>query len=481
MKHIQIYYPPHKMYPFERGWSLTRSLIGAFIGKANENANVCVQHINDTTNKAQGGEQIIALIVAVFIICYILVQYIVLFAIMSVLVIGHVLVLLILMGLALLLIGLLRSATWLYARAYGIYYRCPRAYCYHEMPVPSFICPQCKALHSRLWPNTYGIFAHRCQCGKWLPTLHLFGRKKLDRICPECRVELNLEYGKGTNIDIPIIGGPSAGKTNYIITAVNAFMQTYGTPPSNYEISFTEPRQRLHFESSIAQLQQGGKLAKTPDLAPEAYNLKIKVPGVHVPKLLFMYDAAGETFSTDAYTGLQAYYRYVRGIIFVVDPCAISTYRRHHQQEIDPIRGALGPSDLDIEEVCNRMLRAVEIYRVERIAGRYRVPVAVVMTKIDALGLEDEVGIPAAQRLLATCPSAMTQEDAINELVQRFLRKYGLSNFMDQLESRFSEVRYFSCSALGRLPSDMDKRAFVSVHVLDPLVWLLSRNGVIKQ
>ena len=158
--------------------------------------------------------------------------------------------------------------------------------------------------------------------------------------------------------------------------------------------------------------------------------MKIEVPGVRVPKLLFMYDAAGETFSTDAYTGLQAYYKYVRGIIFVVDPCAISVYSRHHQSEIAPIRDSLGPSDLDIEEVCNRMLRAVEMYRVERISGRYAVPLAVVMTKVDALELEDEVGIPAVQRLLANAPSTITQEDAINELVQSFFRKHGLRNFI---------------------------------------------------
>ena len=222
-------------------------------------------------------------------------------------------------------------------------------------------------------------------------------------------------------------------------------------------------------------------MAKTPDVAPEAFNLKIEIPGVRVPKLLFMYDAAGETFSTDSHMNLQAYYKYIKGMLIVIDPCAISSYRRYHRDEIEPIRDSLGPSELDIEEVCNRMLRAVEMYRLERVAEQYSVPVAVVLTKVDALGLENEVGLHAAQQLLASHPSSMTYEDAINVLVQNFFRQHGLSNFMDQLESRFSEVRYFSCSALGRLPTNIDKSAFVSIRVLDPLVWLLSRTGVIKK
>lgn len=476
-----IYYPPHKMYAFEHGWNLTRGMVEYFIGNANNNARKCSQYIGKQFDQASdGGETFIAWVVAIFVVPYIAIQYSVLLFIMSVLVSVHAALLIILMSLSLLLIWLLRSCSWLRRRVYGIYYRCPRAYCYAEMPVPTFICPQCKALHSRLWPSVYGIFRHKCRCGAKLRTMDLWGRKKLVRICPECRAELNAAYGTGTNIDIPIIGGPSAGKTNYIIAATAALIRTYATDPYNYTISFSEPAQRQHFEASLWSLQRGERLAKTPDVAPEAYNLKIKVPSVRVPHLLFFYDAAGEAFSADLSTGLQAYYKYIKGIILIVDPCSIATYRRHHQDEIEPIRSFLGPSELDVEEMCNRMLHSIEMYRMERMAGRYPVPVAVVMTKVDALGLEDEVGASAAQRLRASCSSAMTEGDAINQLVQDFFRKHGLSNFMDQLENRFAEVRYFSCSALGRLPTDTDKSAFVPIRVLDSFTWILRRSGVMK-
>ena len=261
MKHIQIYYPPHKMYAFERGWDLTRAMMSYFVGKANTNAEKCSQYISkrfDDARYGDGGDQFIAWMSVIFFVPYMLLQYVVLLFSMSVLVVAHTLFLVILMGLALFLIGLLRLCTWLNLRIYGIYYRCPRAYCYYEMPIPSFICPKCKALHSRLWPDTYGIFFHRCGCDTKLPTLDFLGRKKLDRICPECRAQLNLVYGKGTNIDIPVIGGPSAGKTNYIIMAINALIQTHGT----LSISFAEFAQRQHFRGKYKTATTGREIGE---------------------------------------------------------------------------------------------------------------------------------------------------------------------------------------------------------------------------
>ena len=131
------------MYAFDHGWSLTRQLIDTMTGKANENAAKGSRNISEIANKAElgdGWDKFIAFVGVIFIGLYIFLQYIVLLFIMSVIVVAHVLLLAILMGLALLLIGFLRLCMWSYARVYGIYYRCPRAYCYHEMPVPTFIC-----------------------------------------------------------------------------------------------------------------------------------------------------------------------------------------------------------------------------------------------------------------------------------------------------------------------------------------------------
>ena len=88
--------------------------------------------------------------------------------------------------------------------------------------------------------------------------------------------------------------------------------------------------------------------------------------------------------------------------------------------------------------------------------------------------------MPAQQALMAHDPSIVSEEDAISLLVRHLLYNYGLGNFVRDVESQFTNVKYFSCSALGRLPSQTDTRSFQPIRVLDPLVWLLVNAKAIK-
>jgi Double-GTPase 2 len=481
MMQQHLYRPPRKMYAFEDGWDLTWNGARAITGKANSNAKWWSDQISglqDEASDAEGGVAKFFYYTGV-IICFLIniVQYCVLMLVLLVWVSVLVLILSTWAGYLLLLLGIVRGCSWLYIRYYRIYYPCP--YCYHLMPLPTFMCAQCHAPHSRLWPNTYGIFSHRCRCGTKLPTLNWRGRNKLRLTCPYCNYPLDNGFGQGTNINIPIIGGQSAGKTNYIVTAIQAFQQTY-EKVHHYTISFTNAAHEQNFQARIASLSRGEKLAPTPEITPLAYSLKIKAPKKRVPTIAFIYDPAGEAFNRDATISLQTYCKYIHACIFVIDPCAIPAYRRVYQHDIELIRDALGPSEGDVEEVYDRSIKMLETYRKVKRIGSYRIPIAVVVTKADALGLQDKIGMPAAQGLTESNAAYQTPAEAINFLVQDFLHQYGLDNLMRKLKEDFSEVRYFSCSALGRLPSDTDKSAFTPTGVLEPLEWLFVRTRAVK-
>jgi hypothetical protein len=75
--------------------------------------------------------------------------------------------------------------------------------------------------------------------------------------------------------------------------------------------------------------------------------------------------------------------------------------------------------------------------------------------------------------------TAPTEADAIDQLVRNFLITYDLQNFVRDLGLQFAKVRFFSCSALGRLPDPTDTRTFEPVRVLEPLSWVLDELGVI--
>jgi Double-GTPase 2 len=371
-----------------------------------------------------------------------------------------------------------RFCNWLHTTIWHISYDCPNPYCYERKPLPIFKCSHCSAEHQRLRPNVYGILRHRCQCGTQLYTIERFGRHNLARICSACHNPLNHGIGQGTALHFPLIGGPSSGKTHYITAALDALMQQY-TSAYHYRFSFPDQLQEANFQANVRNLTQGRTLTVTPEIAPPAYTLKVEVPGIPVPKIMYIYDAAGEAYNTNERTNLQSYYRYIHGLIFIIDPCAISAFRLRYEQQISDISSYLRPCESEIMQVYDRMVRMLEKKR--GLHRHYPFPIAVIVTKVDALNLEQEIGASAAARLMSHDPIYTSEGDAINKLVRDFLCAYGLSNLVRNLEYQFSHVRYFSCSALGRLPTQTNTNSFVPIRTLDPLIWLLSQAGVIRQ
>jgi hypothetical protein len=377
--------------------------------------------------------------------------------------------------LSVMMMALLALFTFAYSRYYRIFCRCPD--CHKEMPIPIYLCPTCVEYHTRLWPSIYGVFHHRCsKCGTQMATLGFLGRNKISAICANDQCQRPLKIGPGgTNIHVPIVGGPSTGKTNYIVQATREFKELFETK-YRYTIAFTDPNQQRDFDANVRRLAEGRVLVKTPEVVPKAYTLEIRAQHTWVPKLAYIYDAAGEAFITDLNTSQQEYYKYIHGIVFVIDPTAISAFRHIYQADIDlleDITPGLAPSKLDVMQAYERMIQMLEASINVRKQGRFQQPIAIVMTKVDVLDLENEVGAPAAQRLIAHDPSIEREEDAISVLVRDFLCQYNLENFVRDVEAQFSTVKYFSCSALGRLPSQDDTSSFVPVRVLDPLIWLL--------
>ena len=473
--------PAYKIYAFDRGWRVLRYVVQHLFERTNFAAKQWMNRAEATKRWSMTQPLLKKYWAWVLMLGFWIAggtQYISATPIAALFAVVQAILLLIWATIALVGMGLLSVFTFLYAKYYRIFCRCPD--CHKDMPLPLYICSGCGTEHSRLWPSIYGVFLHRCKtCETKLPTIGFLGRRRLRRICAECKRPLNMGVGVGTNVHIPIIGGPSAGKTNYIVMATHMFKQTF-EHFYHYNVAFTDVVHQHTFEANMQRLEGGRELQKTTDIVPQAYNLKIRAPRTFVPKLAYVYDAAGEAFNKNEYTSRQEYYKYIDGIVFVIDPCAIATYRRIHQADIDAIRDLIRPSVLDVMQAYERMIQMFEASKGVRKRTRYTQPVAVVVTKVDALNLEEEIGFPAARRLMNTTASHKTEEDAIHALVRDFLFTYDLDHFVRDLESQFSNVRYFSCSALGRLPRENDVSSFVPIRVLEPLTWLLARSKVIK-
>lgn len=376
---------------------------------------------------------------------------------------------------------LLGIGTYTYGSFYRVYYRCPD--CHEQMKVPVYVCPKCSTKHTRLWPSVYGVFQHTCLgthngdlCGQSLPTLTFIGRDKLTARCPNC--DRQLEGLGGTNAHIPIVGAPYSGKSTYTIMAVKQFIDKYATQ-NGLEVALPDSNHQQKYQQSVDTLNAGQFLSKTSsaDDSAKALNLELKTVNQAVPNLLYLYDTAGEHTGSDDVAQQQRYFKYVNGVLLIIDPLSIPQVRQKYESELQSKSGAFASREEDLDALFGRLLSLFET-KTRSASRNFSQPIAVILTKTDALDIEREIGSIAARRYLQDIPGTVhNEQDAINILVEEFLNSYGADNLVRSLHQYFSNVRFFSCSALG---TDADSgKPFEGVRVLEPLLWLLEKSKML--
>lgn len=479
--------PAYKIYAFDRGWRIMKYVMDNLFKRTDTAARWWFTKADDAKTRSVTQGAFVKYWIYVYMAGLYLAggaQYVSAMILVCLFLAVQTILLSLWVSFSIFLIGVLWLCTFAYSRFYRIFYRCPD--CHKEMSIPTFICPTCSERHSQLWPSIYGIASHRCiKCNTKLPTLrmsipgmNLMKRDDLARICPNCTSQINAGIGTGTNIHFPVVGGPSTGKSNFIVMATKEFKERY-EHEHRYSITFIDSRHELDFNENVRRLSTGRELVKTTEVVAHAYNLRIQAPKARVPKIAYIYDAAGEAYNVSENTSQQEYYKYIDGMIFVIDPFSIPTYRSTHASAIQHYQNLIRPSSLDVMQAYERMFNMFEDSAGLRKGHRFSHPIAVVITKTDALNLEFEIGSFAAQSLMNADPSIKSEGDAINQLVRNFLCLNDLDHFVRDIEMQFSNVRYFSCSALGRMPVQEDNRSFIPVRVSDPLTWLLARTKAI--
>ncbi len=279
-------------------------------------------------------------------------------------------------------------------------------------------------------------------------------------------------------IHIQTMGGPCAGKTSYIQMSLKEFTQIC-VQKRGYAVSiYKEDRPHDGISRDVQEdwrcLSLGREPLKTVEFLPSPYIVNVRSPKTHISTQMYMYDAPGERF---LYRDLpmEDFYVFTNAIMFVIDPFSITGYALEHRKEIELIRNQVRPDNegimINVFDWIMEMLKAFFNIAEDESCS---LPIAIILTKVDALDLEYKTGKPAAQRLMAKNPLLHSEEDAINLLVRSFLCSYGLEDLVDAIESKFTNLKYFSCSALGRLPKPGDNSSFTPFRVIEPLLWLLS-------
>ncbi len=331
----------------------------------------------------------------------------------------------------------------------GIFHTCPARRCAYR-GLPAYVCDECGEINEDLWPNLYGLLSHPCvECGRALPTLDVLARDRLQRRCGNetCRMPLLGRHGgRVPERLVAIAGGPSSGKTCYLLMAVHQIIsgQHNGAVSIDGEIDDTTQEQTFEFEWQ--GMARGQAAAKTVEVA-NAFLLYASVGGSRCQ--LYLYDAPGEEFGSVGAMTAQQYIPLLEGFILLVDP--LSFYRAR-------VAGG-GSSTLPLEDVVASTLGTALSSMPVGPSGRISKRVAVVLSKADLL-----VGQIGDIRLGPVDPARC--RDAI--------MRWGGQNAVRQLEHRFESVAYFACSPLGRDADHRRRQPFSGSGVLEPLHWVLT-------
>ncbi|MGC2636548.1 MAG: hypothetical protein WA294_05180, partial [Acidobacteriaceae bacterium] len=338
-------------------------------------------------------------------------------------------------------------------RLRGAHFDCPA--CHERAPLPVYVCPGCGAKHKQLLPGKWGVRRRRCECDSVsLPVRESGGRHSLTAECPSCSHVMPGAGGIVPEVVVPIVGGPKAGKTAFLASLLVELDER--TQAGSSRLSVTEDSRKA-FEELSGDLKAGRLPAKTQDrpLTP-AFVAEVR-SGTSRSGLLYAHDVAGERFQqADSVRDMSALLR-TRGAVILIDPFSLravgSTLDGRDEQ-----RALIDPSAEDPQSVVERFLQAM------RETGRSdirKLPVAVVVSKVDALDAGDGI-LPGDE----------------GEKVAAWLEAHGGGNLVRLLAAEFGSCRFFAVSALGRVPSPSDSSAFSPKGTLEPLFWLLSANKI---
>jgi len=350
---------------------------------------------------------------------------------------------------------------WLLLRR--VTYRCPYEDCAWR-GLPIHVCA-CGERYPDLLPSFYGIFHHTCrhQDGKSekLPTLDLLGRNRLTRLCGGCKRPLiHSSLGELPEWPVAVVGGAGAGKTVFLLQATRQLGERLAERRGALRIDAAA--QEAGYRSQMATLDRGQVVAKTAEAA-QAIGLAVRMP----PRrrcLLYLFDAPGEDFATMRRFGQKQVVRHLHGIVLLVDPFSLPALTVYAERS----GGALQASRTPLRDVVHNLIQTVNLMLLRSPHDRCDIPAAVVLSKPDALPERDH---PCLADL---CPvNGHRPDEARSARCREALERLGEAASVRALEQKFTRLRYFACTALGRLPDPRDVRPFEPRGVAEPLLWLL--------
>lgn len=336
--------------------------------------------------------------------------------------------------------------------------------CHSRFLIPTFMCPECGAMHEKLVPGPYGIWKHKCTCGHKIPSTFLSGRSKLDAYCPDCGSPLVASDAR--QLVFQLIGGSKSGKTVFLSAYFHEYLEKL-RKNRNLEIEISDQYQP--FFAELEEWYSGVECPATAQLNSQMYPLLIN-SSLGIKRQFSIYDIAGEMF--DGFTAeseiLQQQFHYCNGLLFLIDPFSSGNLR---EDRINSGEDMSDFSDMPVEDVVTNFINYLVTIGHKKANARCTIPMAVLIAKADVREIKRVIGPAKISSVFKNNQNGYTSYDEARDgECRKFLMDIGLSATVENLETEFSNLHYFPVSAMGHAP---DGSEYEPWGVTDAIDWML--------
>ncbi len=295
------------------------------------------------------------------------------------------------------------------------------------------------------------------------------GKVCADALCPVCHSPVPPDADEGGNI-IAVLGAKRSGKSTYTASLIEVMQESY-CKEYGVEMRPAVPRTEEVFgmlrERVLNADYEGPCTAE-----PMVYYLEKQTPAGRRVQTLALFDNEGADMETEGRIEALSTGTLITGaagILFLVDPLSLG-----------PVREKLRLPDNGGSDPAARLEEVADTIRLQRHQTRRTVdvPLAVVLTKVDALmrlpTFEGEEEVLLGPESALNIPRERGVYDAENLMqvsaeIEEYLRRNAGERFLKAVR-RFRNHAFFAASALGHQPG---YRAIPEpFRVEDPIVWM---------
>ena len=189
------------------------------------------------------------------------------------------------------------------------------------------------------------------------------------------------------------------------------------------------------------------------------------IDGLSVRRQLSVFDISGNVFSGAVSTDEMPQLAWCDGLLLVIDPFSGTTLRKPQETPV---------SAMSTETVVNHFIRHLTEALHMKATARCTTPLAVLIAKADEPEVRRAVNPAKIDALYRDHPGQYDGPDETRDAVCRqFLLDIGLNAAVSELETQFSNVRYYPVSAQGH---PADHTAFEPWGVTEAMDWMLERS-----